>query len=103
MIGTTRAVDVDTLRWVIFAVLLLPGSWVVILNWSVPFRKRSGSFIPLLGGVLVAVAFAVVPAERLNILWWLPLLFDLGSAPLLLLTGTYLVWRSLTRKADKSV
>jgi hypothetical protein len=90
---------VTVLRWAIFSVLTFIGGWAIMANWVIAFRRR-GSHIPVLGGVIVAVAFAIVPWESLRNLWWVPLIADLGCLPMLLLVGSYLAWRSIFGKQE---
>jgi hypothetical protein len=88
------------LRWVVFSFLMFFGGWAIVANWVIPFRKGGGSLIPLVGGSLVAVAFAVVPVDVLNSLWWVPLFVDLGCVPLFTLTGGHLLWRAASKKEN---
>jgi hypothetical protein len=40
--------------------------------------------IPFVGGVLCAVGIVMFPADTIAKWWWIPLIVDLGSTPLLL-------------------
>ena len=71
--------------WLLTAVLLLLGAYISVLNWLCVVQglrgRSTSSWIPLLGGVLGAVACVIAPDGALRHLWWVPLLADFGSAP----------------------
>jgi hypothetical protein len=78
-----------------FLVLSLLGAWICLLNWSVFWRlhvrrQPSGSWIPILGALLMAIGFAFAPWPTLTRLWWLPFLCDWGSLPGLVHTAVVL-------------
>jgi hypothetical protein len=56
--------------------------------------------IPVICGVFVAAALVMTPIEFLHGYWWMPLILDLGCAPMLALTLGYLAWRTI-RKHDQ--
>jgi hypothetical protein len=85
------------LRWFLFSLLVFMGGWAILGNWVIALR-RGGSLVPVVGGVMVAVAFAVVPWDLLQSLWWAPLMVDLGCGPMLLLAGSFLTWQWLSRR-----
>jgi hypothetical protein len=70
---------------------MLLGGWAIAL-------RVGGSLVPVLGGALAAVAFAIAPRDGLRGLWWLPLVADLGCVPLLVLTASDLGWRWLSQR-----
>ena len=90
-----------TTRWLASGLALLLGVWIIILDWQAPFRKVGASLIPLLGGLLVAVAFVVVPVDELNSLWWLPLVIDLGCVPLLTLSAGFVIYRLVAKSFQR--
>ncbi len=68
------------------------GFLVIALNWSVPFRyylshKKAGSIslIPLIGGLMASAGMAM-GAGGFSKWWWLPLVIDLGTAPIIVMT-----------------
>ena len=85
------------LQWLVFLILLFFGGWVVLANWVFACRRR-GSQIPVVGGIIVAVAFVMSPVEAFHWLWWMPLVVDLGCLPLLLTAGSYFIWRAVFRR-----
>jgi hypothetical protein len=89
---------VDSLRWVFFALLVLFGGWVILANWTTPFRRKGGSMVPVVGGMLVAIGFAISPVDDLHWLWWAPLVVDLGSVPLFLFMAVFFLWQAISRK-----
>ena len=75
------------LRWilgtvlaVIFVVAALGNAWTVI-RYIV--HKRRSSAAPLVGGLCGVGSCLVLPLANLNEWWWLPLLLDYGSLPVL--------------------
>lgn len=91
----------EVIRWVVFSILSFFGGWATLANWIIPFRKGGGSLIPLLGGLLLTLAFVVAPLDALNSLWWLPLFIDLGCFPLFTMTAGFLIWRAVRKKEEE--
>jgi hypothetical protein len=85
------------LRWSAAAVLAAVGGWVIAVNWMIVLRL-GGSLVPLVGGLLVALAVALVPWEGLRGWWWVPLVVDWGCMPMLVLTVVGEVWRWLSAR-----
>jgi hypothetical protein len=83
-------------RWIAGSILLLLFIWVAALNiaiiWVRVFKNRYSSWIPIVGGLSGAAAFKILPLSWLNDLWWLPLLLDMGSLPLLTWTLVFLIF-----------
>lgn len=75
------------LSWIVGLVLSLAFLVLTVANaWSVGtymFSKRHISAIPLLGGVAGLAAAFVLPIEDIRSFWWLPLVVDYGSIPML--------------------
>lgn len=89
--------------WILGLLLLAVFAWLSALNasvfWKQTIRKvRTPSWIPLIGGLVGALAFRILPVPFLNAFWWLPLLLDTGCLPGLLYT---LIWH-LVRMAAHS-
>ncbi|MCG8405621.1 MAG: hypothetical protein MI923_10530 [Phycisphaerales bacterium] len=78
----------DVLRWFFSVVLLVFFALVVVANYalilSYYFKKRRSSLILLIGGLAGAIGCALCPSEIVQKLWWIPLVADLGCAPILL-------------------
>ena len=89
------------LGWVGSGFLLFLGGWASLANWTIPFRKGGGSLIPLFGGLFAAAGLAVVPVDGLRSLWWVPLLVDLGCAPLMTLTVGFLLYRAVAARRSE--
>lgn len=86
------------LQWVIFSLLSLVGGLVIFSNWMIPMQPKGGSLIPVIGGLFAAIAFAVAPIDALRGLWWLPLIADLGCAPMLTLAAGAWMYRAISGK-----
>ncbi len=89
------------LRWCIPIVLALPGVVIAGLNWRVFYlrhlrHKQAGSWVPLVGGALLAGAAWMGPAEARRF-WWVGLVLDWGSLPGLTYTAARLIGRRLAR------
>ena len=91
------------LRWAVSSLLGFFGGWAIIGNWvgvaqaSLTRPKGHYSLVPLIGGVVTAIALGVAPSDPLNRLWWVPLIADLGCLPLLLMTGIFFARQWLRR------
>lgn len=83
-------------RWIAGSILFLMFAWVAIFNALIIrvriFEKKYSSQIPIAGGLFGALAFSTLPLRWLNELWWLPLILDLGSLPLLIHTFVFLIF-----------
>lgn len=80
---------------------LIPWA-VIVINWRLVWRScfkgETGSLIPILGGVLGAlVVWNVATNPAVRRLWWVPLVVDCGSIPLLLTTVLFGVRKMLDR------
>lgn len=62
------------------------GVWVICVNWRIFWtchvRKRhSPSWLPILGGLLVGIAFVIWPKNPVRWLAWVAFVLDWGSVP----------------------
>lgn len=84
---------------VIGMALIAAGLYVCILNWSVPIRwalnSKHDSWIPLVGGCLLAFGISLLSNESVSQYWWIGFLVDYGSLPGFVMTLGYLAWRAL--------
>lgn len=77
---------------IISCVLLLLGLYLSLLNTGTALMALAGkldrnvSAIPLVGGLLAAFGCAISPWPVVKAAWWVPLILDYGSVPLLLST-----------------
>lgn len=85
---------------ILSALLIAVGGYVCVLNWRLVYARSRGksqsSWIPLVGGGLIAIGLAIDPRTRAW--WWLPLLIDWGCAPGLLHTALFFLNRA--RRGD---
>jgi len=52
-----------------------------VINYAV--KRRHVSAIPLVGGIAGALALVVLPFPKANGYWWVPLIIDYGTAPMM--------------------
>jgi heme/copper-type cytochrome/quinol oxidase subunit 1 len=77
----------EQLRWIIGIALLGLGAWISLANWVCVWNwvtsGRRFSLLPLFGGSFAAVGLLVLPVGAWA--WaWIPLVLDLGCAPMLI-------------------
>ena len=87
-VQAVEATDMQILTWICgitlgIAFLLLAGSNALGVARYIR-QRRHVSAIPLFGGIAGLVACFVLPVEGLGSFWWLPLVVDYGSVPLLI-------------------
>jgi hypothetical protein len=87
----------ENVRWVVASLLGFLGGWIILGNWIISAKRGGGSLVPLMGGLILALALVVVPVAKLNSLWWSPLLGDLGCVPLLFLAGAGFLWSKISK------
>jgi hypothetical protein len=58
------------------------GNAVLAVRWMT--KQRSGSSIPLAGGIAGMFAVLLLPWPSVKSLWWAPLVLDIGSGPLVM-------------------
>lgn len=73
-------------RTTTFGILAVPALGVIVLNWMVVWRwvfhrRRTGSWIPLLGGLAGSLGILISPSPVIHAYWWVPLLLDWGCVP----------------------
>jgi hypothetical protein len=68
-------------------------NWFVLTRFAI--QGRSGSMVPILGGLAGCLAVLIVPLDGAQRWWWLPLLLDIGCAPYFPLGITWLLVRKL--------
>lgn len=78
---------IEVLRWsaatalALIAIASIASNYLLVVNyWR---TGRGGSLIPVLGGATGALALIIVPLANLSWLWWMPLLVDVGCAPMI--------------------
>lgn len=99
--GCTRTKHLPTMSheilWVVSGVLLSVSLFATIANYCYAafwyFARRRNSLIPFVGGLTGAAGWLLLPAPELRGCWWVPLMIDLGSAPLLAATIGDKLWK----------
>jgi len=79
----------EVFRLVVSIVLLLFSGGLAFTNAGVLIRyyaqEKTGSMIPLIGGIMGVVGIVVHPNPSLHIFWWTPIVIDSG-------TGLWICW-----------
>jgi hypothetical protein len=88
-------------RWVCAGLFAALALCFIGGNLFIVFRdvrgKAGGSLLPFVGGVAGAISLLLIPQSQFRPWWWVPLVADAGSAPLLLWTTVWLIWRFFHR------
>lgn len=75
--------------WVISSILFALFLWISFGNLWISFRSmffrgaRRESLLPLVGGILGALAIFISPMAHARKYWWIALLTDIGCGPML--------------------
>ena len=75
-------------------VAITAGNYTILVRWYA--RRKHGSLIPALGGLLLAAAMLLVPTTKARHYVWLPLIVDPGYL-YLLASGVVLVLKERRR------
>ena len=86
--------QVRNMGWLFAGAFLLVafGNLGIALRWYA--HRKSGSFVPLVGGFSGVGACVTLPSQTLRHWWWIPLIVDLGSAYLVFATVVFLLRRA---------
>jgi hypothetical protein len=83
---------VEICRWVLGGVLtgcfllVVIANLRLVLHW---FQQGNTSLIPIIGGVCGVFGFLLIPHSAFHVYWFLPLVVDPGSLPLVLLASVH--------------
>jgi hypothetical protein len=93
----------SAIQLTVWVLMVLVSGYVILCNGWIAMaglvtRRNQPSLVPIVGGLVGAAAFAWAPWERINRLWWLPLVVDLGSLPYLLLASCSVLAEFLRRR-----
>ena len=74
------------MMWLLGISLITGFLFLAAINAAVVWRglikkEKTGSWVPLVGGLFGAVGTANIPVESLQEWWWVPLVVDPGSIP----------------------
>lgn len=83
-----------TLFYILSISFLIMGTYAVILNWiafwkSQVKKQHTGSWVPLIAGLLVMIGFILYPENNVKKFCWIGLLIDPASIPGIL----YTIWQ----------
>lgn len=85
----------DIIRYIIAIILGLFGLYIVTMNWCIfvlwLLKKKGASMGGFLGGLCLCISFAIIPNNPYVGLCWLAFVVDIGSLPLIVWTGIYLL------------
>jgi|GEM_PF-3770640 len=71
---------------------IVPHWWLIIGYYINP--KRTGSMVPLFGGIFGAFALCLWPHDALCGWWWVPFVIDPGSVFLAITTAWFFLGRN---------
>jgi hypothetical protein len=77
--------------WIVSILLLGVFLYIALLHAALIFsvyvlKQKGSSMVPLFAGICGALGIVLLPVKGSAKYWWLPLLLDYGSIPLLLHT-----------------
>lgn len=89
------SLQLQTAAEVLSAVFVFLAGWIILANWACVFLsyfgKKHYSTIPLIGGIFGCIGCLLSPFETLNEFWWVPLVADIATIPLLICTLVFLL------------
>lgn len=72
-----------------FWVFVVLGAFIFVMNWAMLlvsiWKHTFHSVVPLFGGLFLGAAIYIYPCEKSGWLCLLPLVFDIGSVPMVVL------------------
>ena len=75
------------LQWLCGVGCLVVGVFLTTMNWLTVYawlaHRKHSSWIPVLGGMLIAAGIALIPVSKVRPYCWLGLLIDWGCLPAL--------------------
>ena len=81
---------VQSLRWAVSVSLLTVFLVAAVSNIAMVLvkhlRREGASLIPAMGGLAGMIGVLLLPVSGAGWYWWVPLLADIGSIPLIALT-----------------
>ena len=81
----------ELIQWIASGILVLISLYMTLMNWAVffnnyIFKKKWTSAVPLIGGIAGALGCVILPTEGSWRFFWIPLLIDWGSLPVILVS-----------------
>lgn len=76
----------DLVRYIFAGILGILSVFIILTNWSAVIifsrnKEKHFSSIPLLGGIFLCIAFAIIPNNPYVYLCWIALFIDVGCLP----------------------
>ncbi len=93
--------------WGIGVLLLLvfaisaAGNLRILVRTILRRTERCESLVPLVGGLCGTGGLLILPAEALRAYWWLPLVLDVGAAPIVCYALAWQIVRWCAQRAGK--
>jgi len=89
----------NSILWIVAVLFFALFTWLASMNASVFWngfvrRRKSPSWIPMIGGLCGTIALTIVPVPGAKWWWWLPLILDWGSVPGIFVSLIYALARS---------
>jgi tellurite resistance protein TehA-like permease len=67
----------------LLALIIIIANWLAILRYKKD-KEKSFSLIPVVGGVLLCISFAIIPDNSYIWLCWIALILDVGCLPMVI-------------------
>jgi len=88
--------------WLISGILLGFFAFMFWTNWRIFFhnyikKDSHTSVIPFLGGLSGTIGLLIAPVNGIAVFWWIPLLLDWGSVPLVVFSASYALSKKRTK------
>jgi len=81
----------DYIRWILAVLFISFFGFMFFVNWRIAFcnyvkRTSFTSVIPFIGGIAGSLGLLIFPVKQVNSFWWIPLITEWGSIPLIIFT-----------------
>lgn len=95
-----------TIRWILSIGFVGLFLYIAVVNWVVFInnyvrKKQWSSALTLIGGASGSIGIVILPVSGAWQYWWLPLVLDWGSIPVILDAIILRVWRRYRKRQKR--